>query len=151
MPLESLNHVTLLTVNHNNLKNFYTNILGLEVGWRPPFSSRGTWLYCREVPQVHLVEIKDPQHVQDIRMEHMAFSASGMQILLEHFRKNNVPYQITLVPEVGIRQVNVFDPDDNHIEIQFGPEEEIELKSFKPDEITHLVLKGCPDAELLVT
>ena len=144
MPLESLNHVTLLTANHQKLKDFYKNVLGLEVGWRPPFSSTGTWLYCGDVPQVHLVEISNTPQVKDIRMEHMAFSASGMQEFLDHFRENNIPYQITLVPEVGIRQVNVFDPDDNHVEIQFGPDEEVELKSFKPEEIRHLVLKGSP-------
>jgi hypothetical protein len=48
------------------------------------------------------------------------------------------------VPDVEIRQVNVFDPDGNHIEIQFAPEEEADLESFKVETIRDLILKGSP-------
>ncbi len=144
MPLESLNHVTLLTANHTLLKDFYSRILGLTAGLRPSFTSTGTWLYCGETPVVHLVEVDSPTKVQDIQMEHFAFSASGMAELLEHLRDNEVPYHLTVVPDVEIRQVNVFDPDGNHIEIQFAPEEEADLESFKVETIRDLILKGSP-------
>jgi catechol-2,3-dioxygenase len=144
MPLESLNHVTLLTANHTLLKDFYSRILGLTAGLRPSFASTGTWLYCGETPVVHLVEVDSPTKVQDIQMEHFAFSSSGMAELLEHLRDNEVPYHLTVVPDVEIRQVNVFDPDGNHIEIQFAPEEEADLESFKVETIRDLILKGSP-------
>ncbi|MDP6974792.1 MAG: VOC family protein [Candidatus Marinimicrobia bacterium] len=146
MPLESLNHFTLLTANHQNLKDFYSRILGLTVGLRPPVPSTGTWLYCGETPAVHLVELESTPKVQDTQIEHVAFSASGLAELLEHLRDNEVPYQIAVVPDVEIRQVNVFDPDGNHIEIQFAPEEEADLNSFKLETIRDLILSsGIPE------
>ena len=38
------------------LKQFYCDIVGLRDGWRPPFKSRGHWLYAGPHPVVHLVE-----------------------------------------------------------------------------------------------
>jgi|TARA_Y100000031_G_scaffold9266_1_gene10195 catechol-2,3-dioxygenase len=146
MPLEGLNHVTLLTVNHQVLKDFYSRILGLTAGLRPPFTSTGTWLYCGETPVVHLVELESPPKVQDTQIEHVAFSASRMAELLEHLRDNEVPYHVAVVPDVEIRQIHIFDPDGNHIEIQFAPEEEVDLNSFKLETIRDLILNsGVPE------
>ena len=36
-------------------RDFYRNILGLEVGFRPDLNFPGYWLYCGDVPVVHLV------------------------------------------------------------------------------------------------
>jgi hypothetical protein len=35
------------------------------------------------------------------------------------------------VPGLNIRQVNIYDPDGNHIEVQFGPDEQAEMASFE--------------------
>jgi hypothetical protein len=34
------------------------------------------------------------------------------------------------VPGLDIRQVNIYDPDGNHIEVQFGPDEQADMASF---------------------
>ena len=34
-------------------------------------------------------------------------------------RENKVPYYVAIVPGLEIRQVNVFDPDGNKVEMQF--------------------------------
>jgi len=69
-----------------------------------------------------------------------------MAELLEHLRDNEVPYYIAVVPDVEIRQVNVFDPDGNHIEIQFAQQEEADLNSFKLEMIRDLILSsGLPE------
>jgi hypothetical protein len=36
-----------------------------------------------------------------------------------------------VVPGLNIRQVNIYDPDGNHIEVQFGPEEEADMAPFE--------------------
>jgi len=38
---------------------------------------------------------------------------------------------IAVVPGLNIRQVNIYDPDGNHIEIQFGPDEQADMASFE--------------------
>ncbi len=35
-----------------------------------------------------------------------------------------------IIPGLGNKQVNIFDPDGNHVEIQFAAEEEADLSPF---------------------
>ena len=55
MPLNALHHVTVKTSDLEATRDFYRDILGLEVGFRPELDFPGYWLYCGEVPVVHLV------------------------------------------------------------------------------------------------
>ena len=41
------------------LKDFYINIVGLNLGHRPPFKSKGYWLYAKEKDVLHLSSSKD--------------------------------------------------------------------------------------------
>ena len=41
------------------LKDFYINIVGLNLGHRPPFKSKGYWLYAKEKDILHLSSSKD--------------------------------------------------------------------------------------------
>ena len=41
------------------LKDFYINIVGLKLGHRPPFKSKGYWLYAKEKDVLHLSSSKD--------------------------------------------------------------------------------------------
>ena len=55
MALNSLHHVTVVTDALEETRDFYQDILGLTVGFRPAINFPGYWLYCGEVPVVHLV------------------------------------------------------------------------------------------------
>ena len=55
MPAQSLNHYTILVRDLEATKDFYTDIVGLTVGDRPPLAFPGYWLYCGGVPTVHLI------------------------------------------------------------------------------------------------
>ena len=55
MPAMSLNHYTILARDLEATKNFYTDVVGLSVGDRPPLDFPGYWLYCGGVPTVHLI------------------------------------------------------------------------------------------------
>src|SRR4051794_41194855 len=55
MPLNALHHVTVKTDDLEATRDFYREILGLEVGFRPDLDFPGYWLYCGPVPVVHLV------------------------------------------------------------------------------------------------
>ena len=39
-------------------------------------------------------------------------------------------YRISIVPGMNLRQVNIHDPDGNHIEIAFAAEEEADLSDY---------------------
>src|SRR5215469_6617422 len=55
MPLNALHHVTVKTADLEATRDFYRDILGLEVGFRPDLDFPGYWLYCGDIPVVHLV------------------------------------------------------------------------------------------------
>jgi catechol 2,3-dioxygenase-like lactoylglutathione lyase family enzyme len=130
--LDALDHVNIRTGRLAELRRFYSEALGLEDGPRPPFSFGGAWLYCGERAAVHLVEIAKSPDERTPRIEHFAFRASGLAEFLDRLRELAVGYRISLVPGSNNRQVNVFDPDGNHIEIQFAAGEEADLAPFTP-------------------
>lgn len=123
MTLSSLDHVNIRTANLAPMSAFYERVLGLNKGPRPPFSFGGAWHYCGGIAAVHLVEVRKAPAGKEPRLEHFAFRAKGMKTFLEKLRQEEIPFDIRVVPESGIQQVNVSDPDGNHIEIQFLPDD----------------------------
>jgi catechol 2,3-dioxygenase-like lactoylglutathione lyase family enzyme len=55
MPLNALHHVTVKTNDLEATRDFYRDVLGLKVGFRPDLNFPGYWLYCGDIPVVHLV------------------------------------------------------------------------------------------------
>ena len=124
MVLLDLDHVNIRTARSPDLVRFYREVLGLEVGPRPPFSFDGTWLYCGTKAAIHLVEIETPAgDGGSSGIEHFAFTASGLEAFLKRLHAAGIAYDLRTVPAWGIRQVHLRDPDGNHVEVAFAPEE----------------------------
>lgn len=130
--LQVLDHVNIRTANLAALRRFYSDVLGMNDGARPPFKFAGAWLYCGEQAAVHLVEVASHPAGQQPRIEHFAFRAAGMAAFLARLKRSRTAYQISVVPGSGVRQVNVLDPDGNHIEVQFVGTEEADLSAYNP-------------------
>lgn len=124
MVMAKLDHVNIRTANLAVMTRFYEAVLGLTAGARPPFGFPGAWLYCGENPVVHLIEVETaPEPRGELRLEHFAFSASGLAGFLALLREGHCDYRIGVVPDFGIIQVNIHDPDGNHIHVDFDPAE----------------------------
>ena len=131
MPLESLDHVNIRTANLTAMSDFYEDVLGLEKGPRPPFRGfDGAWHYCGGKAAVHLVEVDRPVEVKETQIEHFAFRGGKLAVFLDNLRERKIAYQVAVIPDVEIRQVNLYDPDGNHIEIQFAATEEADISPF---------------------
>lgn len=130
MAITQLDHVNLRTANLAGMTAFYTEILGFENGDRPPFPFGGAWLYSGGQATVHLVEIPEPLETEAPRLEHFAFQASGLAAFLAQLRSHKVAYQIGVVPGWEIRQVNIFDPDGNHLHVDFDRSEDADLENY---------------------
>lgn len=133
MGLLDLDHVNIRTTNLTAVAAFYETVLGLESGERPAFRFGGAWLYCGAKAAVHLVEVPEEPDSPKPRIEHFAFKASGLEAFLTRLRAHKVPYWISIVPGPEARQVNVRDPDGNHIEIQFAGDEQADLSDYAGD------------------
>ena len=104
------------------LKNFYINIVGLKLGYRPPFKSKGYWLYAKEKDVLHLSSSKD--NIKnliniDSTLDHVSFSANDKSFLMETLEKNNIVFKERYIPEINIDQLFFKDPAGNGIELIF--------------------------------
>ena len=123
--LVRLDHVNLRTGQLEVMAAFYEHVLGMTPGRRPAFSFPGVWLYVGARAVVHLVGVETTPgaHGQDLRLEHFALSARGLDAFMARLRDEGATFRMGRVPGFGVVQVNIEDPDGNHIHIDF-PEDE---------------------------
>ena len=116
-----LDHVNLRTAQLDTLVAWYRDMLGLVPGARPDFDFPGTWLYAGDRALVHLIGVQSPpadDHT-DLRLEHFAFSATGLKPLLARLKAAGARTRLRRVTGFPVVQLNVWDPDDNHLHIDF--------------------------------
>ena len=104
------------------LKDFYINIVGLKLGHRPPFKSKGYWLYTNDKDVLHLSTSKDNiKNLTNVNstLDHVSFSASNKKTFMEALKNNNIIYKERYIPEINIEQLFFKDPAGNGIELIF--------------------------------
>jgi catechol 2,3-dioxygenase-like lactoylglutathione lyase family enzyme len=113
--------VTIEAIHHVNIRapagyiakllDFYCEIVGLREGWRPPFTSRGHWLYAGPHPLVHLVEGEEELgQASGGGVDHVAFRCSDLAPMIERLRSRGIDYQLSRVPSLGDEQLLFRDP-----------------------------------------
>jgi len=132
MPLQLLQHFTIEPLDMEKTKNFYVDVLGLEVGERPPLGFPGYWLYSGGTPTVHLLGPRQPREgiktrpagdpLNDTgRFDHVAFAATGLKEIRERLVKHKVKFRENLVPRINAMQLFIEDPDGVGVELNFAP------------------------------
>lgn len=125
MTLQAFDHVNVRTTNLDAMVAWYDEILGLSSGWRPPFPFPGAWLYMGDRAVVHLVGVDGtPQAGGDLTLEHFAFRATGFEAFKTQLQDKGVAHSVDPVPGLTIVQINLHDPDGNHIHIDFDTAQE---------------------------
>jgi catechol 2,3-dioxygenase-like lactoylglutathione lyase family enzyme len=120
MGLKRLDHINVNTSQLPRLVAFYSEVLGLTPGPRPGFSFGGAWMYCGDVPAVHLVERAQLAPLAgDLRLQHFAFAAEDLAGFLRRLEALGVAYRVGIVDDFGICQINLQDPDGNHLHVDF--------------------------------
>lgn len=122
MPIHALNHYAIRSADMKHSRDFYVEVLGLVEGERPPFPFPGYWLYCGDQAAVHIVGQDVAARGYGPRtgaLDHIAFSASGVEAMRERLQRLDVPYSERTVPLMGLRQLFVTDPDGITLELNF--------------------------------
>lgn len=123
MPVAGMNHFTVLTGDLAVCKRFYTELLGLEEGFRPDLGFPGVWLYAGGQAVLHVIAGRplpaDPRGVLD----HMAFTATDLRGTLAKLKDRGIKYDLRPQPQSGVWQLFFFDPDGARVELDFGPDE----------------------------
>lgn len=124
--ITGLDHINLRTAQLDAMVEWYERILLLMPGKRPPFDFPGAWLYAGDLALVHLVGTDTApagQGETDLTLEHGAFRATGIAGLISRLESAHEHHEVVKVPGFPIVQVNVWDPDGNHLHIDFDAEE----------------------------
>ena len=117
--LTGFDHVNVKTANLAAMVTWYEGVLGLRSGKRPDFPFPGAWMYLGDHAVVHLVSFDESPSSIDPKIEHFAFRATGLREFLSKMNDLAIDVQVSEVPGFGITQVNIWDPDGNHIHVDF--------------------------------
>ena len=136
MPLAAIDHYFVYARDLEATRDFYVNVLGFEVGERPPFPFKGYWLYLGGRPRVHLGEAASSSGQQYYlgerarttgedtgALDHIAFQATGFKAFRAHLDTAGVAYRHREVPDFKLQQLFIKDPDGVTLELNFPSEE----------------------------
>ena len=128
MQIHKLDHVNLRTTRLDEMVTWYRDILGLPTGDRPDFPFDGAWIYVGETATVHLIVIaNEAENAASLKLEHFAFSATGIAEFVELLKGRGIAHSLDPVPGFPVVQVNLHDPDGNHIHVDFPAEEAAQM------------------------
>ena len=129
MRVNRIDHFNIRTRDLDRLCAFYTEVLGLEIGERPPFDSPGVWLYAGGHPILHVGVDKDgdPASGPDdtLPLDHIALETEGLADAVARLEKAGVEYRMADVPGRNMKQIFVRDPDGVALELNFTRPEDL--------------------------
>lgn len=141
MNIQKLAHYSIRTTDLPASLKFYTEVIGLRNGWRPPFKFPGHWLYLDEKDglegdqgAVHLIGVDpvDPQGLIDAMgdrdvdslhgsgaVDHVAFFAVNLAEVRKTLARLGVQYRELTVPTLNVHQMFLEDPSGLVVELNF--------------------------------
>jgi catechol 2,3-dioxygenase-like lactoylglutathione lyase family enzyme len=122
MHITRLDHVNLRTTQLDTMITWYEDVLGLVNGPRPAFKFPGAWLYAGEDAIVHLNGISGAAGTGsevELKLEHFALRAQDAAGFEARLKARDIPYKPSKIAELGVVAFNIWDPDGNHIHVDF--------------------------------
>jgi len=104
-----------------DVRAFYRDMVGLREGPRPPFRSRGYWLYAGARDVLHLtVDPRVERANGDGWLDHVAFSANDLDATIARLEKAGIAYERDDVPSLDQVQLFLTDPAGIGVELNFA-------------------------------
>jgi catechol 2,3-dioxygenase-like lactoylglutathione lyase family enzyme len=123
MAIQGMNHFTVLSDDLEATREFYCDLLGLEVGWRPPFQFPGWWLYAGGTPILHVISRQDLPADRGGVLDHMAFTATDLPGTVDKLKNRGLDYDLRRLAGGGIWQLFFNDPCGAKVEFDFAKDE----------------------------
>ena len=125
--------MAVLGFNHYNLraspammeqlKVFYRDVVGLQIGDRPQLTSFGYWLYAGGKDVLHLSEAKPEEKRKEnvaTTFDHVAFTATDYVATIARLEKLAIKMSLHEIVATGQKQIFFKDPAGNGIELNFA-------------------------------
>jgi catechol 2,3-dioxygenase-like lactoylglutathione lyase family enzyme len=127
--IHNLHHVNIETAKFEETRAFYEDLLGLTVGRRATLPTRGYWMYLRDEPILHLLEIPvgragkgaPPNRIYNRinRIDHFGVMASGLDETIQFLDSRSYKYTRAHVRDDRILRLFVEDPNGVIVELSF--------------------------------
>jgi catechol 2,3-dioxygenase-like lactoylglutathione lyase family enzyme len=128
--ITEMEHVLVLSDDIDASREFYTTVVGLQVGARPPLEFPGFWLYAGATPCLHIAERASyAAHARGLGLsvagepsgrgpvDHIAFNASDYEAVCARLEERGVPAVRNTVAGGAMRQLFFDDPNGVRVEI----------------------------------
>ena len=142
-----LNHLSIRTLDLEATVGFFSRVIGLSEGPRPPFPFPGKWLYAGDASDygnavVHLIAIdkNDPSGLKGYlgdrdldslkgsgAVDHIAFFVTGLEEKINLLNRLKIPFRERSVPLIKLHQLFIDDPNGVVIELNYPAEEKVAL------------------------
>ncbi len=108
------NHIALRCENIDIMADFFVDVIGLEKGFRPPFTFPGFWLYSPENKKEAIIHIFDKgakfsnfsSSGNNGLFDHIAFTRNtkeGYSEFIAHLKQLNIPFDENFVPDTNVK------------------------------------------------
>lgn len=132
MPAIQLEHYLVVSDRLEETMEFYRDVIGMQVGFRPALGFAGYWLYLGDVACLHLADRESyreykarvgtpvPKQMADTgAIDHIAFQATDFPGMTARLEELGLKYRENLVEDIRLKQIFVQDPNAVTLELNF--------------------------------
>jgi catechol 2,3-dioxygenase-like lactoylglutathione lyase family enzyme len=138
MPLSHIEHFLVAADDIDATRDWYARVLGMKPGPHPDFGFPVHWMYLGERDIVHIgPSAKQAGEIQKKYLgrtseksdagtgaiDHIAFRAIGLRDMLEHLRRERVPFSQRRASGQALFQLFFYDPNGIKIELNYDARE----------------------------
>ena len=138
MPISHIEHFLVAADDIDATRDWYARVLGMKPGPHPDFGFPVHWMYLGEVDIVHIgPSAKNANEIQKKyigrtsqdegkgtgAVDHIAFRATGLRAMLDHLRKEKIPFTQRKANGQALFQVFFHDPNGIKIELNYAAAE----------------------------
>ena len=138
MPVSHIEHFLVAADDIDATRDWYARVLGMQSGPHPDFGFPVHWMYVDGVDMVHIGP--SAKHAGDIQrqylgrtsqdagsgtgaLDHIALRATGLRAMLEHLRRERVPFTQRRANGQALFQLFLYDPNGVKIELNYAAAE----------------------------
>src|SRR5258708_13335246 len=112
MNVRAMNHFTILAEDLEKTRNFYSTVLGLKEGYRPPLEFPGAWFYVGDQALLHVIARRPLPEPRGGVLDHMAFTAKDLKRTLGELKKHGLEDELVHQSGREVWHVFFYAPND---------------------------------------
>ena len=138
MPISHIEHFLVASDDIDATRDWYARVLGMKSGPHPDFGFPVHWMYVDDIDIVHIGP--SAKQAGDIQkkylgrtsqksdegtgaLDHIAFRATGLRQMLEHLKREKVPFSQRRANGQALFQLFLYDPNGIKIELNYAAAE----------------------------